>query len=171
MTLIQDELLDLVDASDRVIRQEWRSVVQAQKLNNFRAVNAFLKNKEGKLWIPLRSPHKRVFASCLDCSMGGHVGAGETYQEAFAREMQEELNLDVTALNVKFMGKFNSIEHGISCFTHVYEIEMDESPDYNPIDYVSYEWLSPAEVIAKIENGAPAKGDLIKFMKLLYLKQ
>lgn len=163
-----DELLDLVNEQDQVISQEWRSTVHKNKLNNFRSVNAFIKNSEGKLWIPLRSAHKRLFPSCLDFSMGGHVSAGEPYEEAFRRETQEELNIEINEVPFAQVGYFTPTRDGVSCFMHMYEIFIDTSPNYNPQDYVSFEWLSPEELLEKIEKGAPAKGDLSKIVHKLY---
>ena len=81
-----DEYLDLVDENDNVIGKEKRSIVYSKGLNNFRVVNLFIVNSEGKIWIPRRGPHKRIFPSALDMSMGGHVDSGETYEQAFKRE-------------------------------------------------------------------------------------
>lgn len=65
----------------------------AKGLSNFRVVNAFLVNPEGKLWIPKRTSDKRIFPDCLDVSMGGHVESGESYEQALERELAEELNI------------------------------------------------------------------------------
>ena len=88
-----EEILDLVSQEDIVIGQLPRSEVYNQKLSNFRAVTAFIINEQGQLWIPRRTKNKRIFPLCLDTSMGGHVEAGESYQQAFERELLEELNL------------------------------------------------------------------------------
>jgi isopentenyldiphosphate isomerase len=82
-----DELLDIVDQNDKVIGRKLRSEIYENKMSNFRVVNAFLINDNGQLWIPRRSANKRIFPSCLDTSMGGHVSSGETYEDAFKREL------------------------------------------------------------------------------------
>ena len=69
--LMDDEYLDLVNEKDEVIGKKLRSEVYAEGLSNFRVVNAFLVNSEGKLWLPRRGAHKRIFPLCLDMSMGG----------------------------------------------------------------------------------------------------
>src|SRR3990167_1715083 len=93
--VLSDEYLDLVDDNDIVIGKKKRSEVYAEHLSNFRVVNAFVINTKGELWIPRRAAHKRVFPLCLDMSMGGHVETGDSYEQAFARETREELNIDV----------------------------------------------------------------------------
>jgi isopentenyldiphosphate isomerase len=85
-----DEYLDLVNEKDEVVGKKLRSEVYAEGLSNFRVVNVFLRNFEGKLWIPRRTANKRIFPLCLDVSMGGHVESGESYEVAFKRELSEE---------------------------------------------------------------------------------
>ena len=52
MTTQTEEILDLVNENDEIIGNMPRSEVYAKNLNNFRVINCFIKNKEGKLWIP-----------------------------------------------------------------------------------------------------------------------
>lgn len=165
---MNDEYLDLVDASDKVIGKKLRSEVYRESLSNFRVVNAFVINSEGKLWVPLRSPKKRIFPSCLDMSMGGHVESGEDYDMSFKRELAEELRIDAEKIPCKFMGHLTPAE-GVSAFMQVYEIESDEAPNFNTDDFSEYYWLTPREVVKKIESGVPAKGDLVKLVRRFYL--
>ncbi|NLC31359.1 MAG: hypothetical protein GX765_04900 [Candidatus Moranbacteria bacterium] len=51
----------------------------------------------------------------------------------------------------------------------VYEIQMNESPDYNPDDFIEYFWLKPEDVLDKINRGEKAKGDLAKLIKIFYI--
>ena len=90
--MIHDELLDLVDSQDKVVGHVLRSKMWENRISNVRVVNAFLMNEKNELWIPKRTAHKKIFPSCLDFSVGGFVMSGETYQQAFERETQEELN-------------------------------------------------------------------------------
>lgn len=53
-----DEILDLVDKNDKVIGVLERSKVYAAGFNNFRAINCFISNNNGQIWIPRRTEHK-----------------------------------------------------------------------------------------------------------------
>jgi hypothetical protein len=41
------------------------------------------------------------------------------------------------------------------------------APSYNPEDFVSAEWLSPAELIQKLDSGTPAKTNLRETVAVL----
>lgn len=163
-----DELLDLVDEHDRVIGTGLRSDIYRERLNSFRVINAFLINSAGQLWIPRRSAAKRIFPMCLDMSVGGHVASGESYDEAFRRELLEELGLCLDTVEWRDLGHLTPREHGVSAFMHVYEIRSNISPEYNRDDFVEFFWMSPHKILERIEAGDIAKDDLPKLIKLIY---
>lgn len=163
-----DEYLDLVNEKDEVIGKKLRSEVYTEGLSNFRVVNVFLKNPEGKLWIPRRTATKRIFPLCLDVSMGGHVESGEGYDAGFKRELSEELNLDADKIEWKVLGNLTPTEHNVSAYMRVYEIETDSAPNFNPDDFTEYFWLSPTELFERIAQGDKTKGDLPKLVKIFY---
>lgn len=168
MNTPQEEVLDLVNEHDEVIDAMPRNEVYAKDLHNFRVINCFIKNSDGKLWIPRRQSHKRLFPNCLDVSCGGHVSSGETYEEAFQKEMMEELSIDIMTTPYTELGICTPHQDGTSAFMHVYEIESDIAPNYNPEDFTGYEWLTPREVLTKLELGDKSKEDLPKLIQKFY---
>ncbi len=163
-----DEFLDLVDQKDSVIGRERRSLVYAQRLSNFRVINAFIRNSKGELWIPRRTATKKMFPLCLDVSVGGHVESGETYEQAFKRETKEETNLDIDDVPYIFLGNLTPREHGVSAYQNVYEMKCSLAPNYNKDDFVEYFWIKPGELLERIEAGEKAKGDLPKLVRIFY---
>lgn len=163
-----DEYLDLVDENDNIIGQKKRSEIYAKNLFNFRVINAFLINSLGKLWIPRRTKSKKIYPLFLDMSLGGHVESGETYEQAFKRELKEELNLNITQISYNELGKLTPQGHGVSAFMKIYEIRYDKTPNYNKNDFIEYFWLYPYEVIHKLNNGDKGKSDLLKLINLFY---
>lgn len=167
-TRTMDEILDLVDENDVVIGQKKRSEIYSEGLSNFRVVNAFVVNKDGRMWIPRRTAHKKLNPLYLDFSVGGHVESGETYEETFRRETAEELNLDISKVEWIELGTMKPSTDGTLAFMKVYEIKMNKSPKYNTDDFVEYFWLTPGEFFEKLNRGDKSKYDLPKVIKNFY---
>ena len=169
-----DELLDIVNEYDQVIGQKWRSEIDAEDEGpdsplNIRSINAFIENDKGQLWIPRRTASKKRWPLALDMSISGCVSAGETYEQAFERETQEEVNLDTNKIDWKFIGHFSPYKDNVRSFMNVYKISMNEAPAYNPDDYCEFFWLSPQETMDRIKKGNELhKPGLPKLLRLLY---
>lgn len=157
---VNDELLDIVDQSDQVIGQKYRSEIYAQRSSDFRVINAFVVNSKNEVWIPRRAAHKKLFPRCLDASVGGHVTAGESYSCAFERELQEELNVMLSSVSHRLLAKLTPHEHGVSAYMQVYIILMDNDPEYNANDFESATWFAIDVLQQLIRQGEPTKGDL-----------
>ncbi|MDH2391438.1 NUDIX domain-containing protein [Streptomyces sp. HNM0663] len=87
-----DEILDVVDAADRVVGQAPRGEAYARGLRH-RCVFIQAKDAQGRVFVHRRTPGKLVFPSLYDMFVGGVVGAGESYGEAALREAEEELGV------------------------------------------------------------------------------
>lgn len=87
-----NELFDVVDADDKVLRVETRSVVHREKLMH-RAVHVFVFNSKGELYLQRRSMTKDSAPGKWVSSCSGHVDSGEDYDTAAARELGEEIGL------------------------------------------------------------------------------
>ena len=167
-TYTPDEFLDLVDENDNVIGKKRRSEVYAEHLSNFRVVNVFVVNSTGEIWIPCRSADKKIFPLCLDMSMGGHVESGESYEDTLKRETQEELNIDTDKAQVRLLGHLSPQKDGVSANMNVYEIKMDDAPNYNKSDFIEYFWLSPKALLERIARGDKTKSDLPTLVNIFY---
>jgi len=166
---MNEEFLDIVNQNDQVIDTLSRNEVYAKNLINFRAIDAFLINDQGQLWIPRRTKTKRVCPLTLDASMSGHVSAGESYDQAFVRELQEELNLDADSLKYTMIGSMTPHQHNTIGFLQVYTIHTNQEPDYNPDDFCEAFWLSPQELIEKLAAGDQGKDNLIIIMRHFFI--
>lgn len=164
---IHDELLDIVDSNDTIIGQKYRTELYTENASNFRVINALLINQERKVWIPRRSANKKLFPLCLDASVGGHVMAGETYDQAFMRELKEELNLELDVVKAMLLAKLTPTQHKVSAFMHVYIIETEDEPCYNTDDFISAAWYTIPHLQECIKQGEKTKGDLPILINLL----
>jgi 8-oxo-dGTP pyrophosphatase MutT (NUDIX family) len=59
-----------------------------------RTVGALLVDRQGRVLLGLRSPHKKAWPDHWD-SIGGKVEAGEAPEQAMIREVKEEVAVDV----------------------------------------------------------------------------
>jgi isopentenyldiphosphate isomerase len=164
-----DEYLDLVDEHDNVIGNKKRSEIYAEKLSNYRVINAFVMNSKGELWIPRRTANKKLYPLSLDISVGGHVATGENYEDALRREAYEELNINVDKFPKRLLGYLNPQNDNVSSFMKVYEIKMDTIPQYNKDDFVEYFYFTPHELYERLCFGESAKSDLLKLLMFFYL--
>lgn len=87
-----DELFDVVDEHDEVLKQETRDIVHRENLLH-RAVHMFVFNKRKELFLQKRSRLKDVHPGVWDSSAAGHLNAGEDYEPTAVRELEEELGI------------------------------------------------------------------------------
>jgi isopentenyl-diphosphate delta-isomerase len=167
------EILDLVDDEDRVIgrikRSDSRKLV-SERLGYIRATDMFIRNSVGKLWLPMRTPHKTIAPNGLDYSCGGHVSSGDDYDSTIEREIEEELKFTPNPQKLHFILKMPPLT--TPYFRAIYIYESDDTPDYNLDDFVGGEWMTPKELLDKLESGAPAKSSIKEtVLKLIELKK
>lgn len=86
------ELIDIVDESDRVTGRATRGEAYARGLRH-RVAFVLVRDGDDRIFVHRRTAEKRVFPSLYDMFVGGVVGAGETYDEAALREAEEELGV------------------------------------------------------------------------------
>lgn len=61
-----------------------------------RVVRVIVEDANGRLLLQLRASKLSVFPDCWDTAASGQVDAGETYTEAAARELREEVGIEAT---------------------------------------------------------------------------
>jgi len=92
-----DEVFDVVDEHDQVVRQENRDTVHREQLLH-RAVHVFVFNKRKELFLQKRSRLKDMHPGLWDSSAAGHLNAGEAYEPTAQRELAEELGIQTEDL-------------------------------------------------------------------------
>jgi len=89
---VGEEVFDVVNERDEVIRQETRSEVHRLGLMH-RAVHVLVFNQRGEIFLQKRSLKKDRQPGLWDSSASGHVESGEEYDDCAVRELREELGL------------------------------------------------------------------------------
>lgn len=68
-----------------------------------RAVLGLIINEEGNILLQRRSSTKKLWSNKWDITVGGHVISGEFGRQALIRECEEELGLNVSDDEIKFL--------------------------------------------------------------------
>ena len=102
-----EEMFDVVDEQDNVLKQEKRDVVHSNNLLH-RAVHVLVFNKRKELLLQKRSILKDKFPNVWDSSAAGHLDAGEDYESCVFRELNEELG--VTEVDIQKIAKLEPSE-------------------------------------------------------------
>jgi isopentenyldiphosphate isomerase len=87
-----DELVDVVDEEDRVVRRATRAEMRRANLLH-RAVYLLVLDANGNVFVHRRTTTKDVYPGYFDVTVGGVVAAGESYDVAARRELAEELGI------------------------------------------------------------------------------
>jgi isopentenyldiphosphate isomerase len=88
-----EETFDVVNEENRVVGRATRSQVHGNPSLLHRAAHVLVVNAAGEIFLQRRSRAKTVQPRKWDSSVGGHVNAGESYEAAAGREMEEELGI------------------------------------------------------------------------------
>jgi isopentenyldiphosphate isomerase len=90
--MIDLEELDVVDDGDRVLARASRTRVHDEYLIH-RSVMFFVLDEDDSVFVNQRSALKQIYPGYWSIAFGGHVQSGESYDEAVAREVEEETGL------------------------------------------------------------------------------
>ena len=145
---MSEEIFDVVDEEDRVIGRAARSDVHARGLLH-RAVNIFVFDDEGRLLLQLRSPAKDEFPSRYTSSASGHLAAGEDYDTAAARELEEELGLSTP---LTYVGKLPASPQTANEHSALYTTHAAGDLQHDPEEITRVEFLEPAQIARMIEQ-------------------
>lgn len=117
------ERLPVVDENNQIIDTKSREYVHEEKLPH-RSVMFFVKDEEGNILVTKRSDDKEFYPGYWSIVLGGHVKAGQTYEESLKREVEEEIG---TMGDHKNLGSFKKdIEEEME-FVELYEVRVSRS--------------------------------------------
>jgi isopentenyl-diphosphate Delta-isomerase len=142
------ELLYCVTPEDVVLGSVDRDTAHAKGALHRSGV-VFLRRSDGRILIQHRSPSKRIFPDCYDCSAAFHVTFGETYEQAAVRELGEETGVSAP---VHWVGKFTHHDPPEDQIVAVFTCESDTPIQANPTESVGSEFLTKTEVDAIVRS-------------------
>jgi len=148
------ELLDHVDADDRVIGTVARSQAHREGLWH-RAVHVIVWNSRGQILLQRRAASKASFPGFWDTSVGGHVGAGEGYLSTALREGAEELGISIDSSDLSLIGKhlFDEMDTDVE-WVESYGMSHEGPFHPDPAEVEKVEWFTLEAVEELIAAGA-----------------
>lgn len=143
-----DELFDVVDGDDRVTGQATRAEVHRQGLLH-RAVHVFVVNRHGELLLQKRSRFKDAHPGVWDSSVAGHLDAGEDYEPAALRELEEEMG--VRGVGIDEIGRIAPCENTGWEHVRLFLARWDGVPRFPSAEVEAAMWMKPEELQAWID--------------------
>ncbi|HKS35557.1 MAG TPA: NUDIX domain-containing protein [Verrucomicrobiae bacterium] len=135
-----EEIFDIVNERDEVIGRKPRSEIHRLELKH-RAVHVLVFNSKGELFLQKRSMKKDCFPGTWDSSASGHLDSGESYDACAARELKEELGLDV-ARTPERLFKIDACAGTGWEFVWVYRLQSDGPFTLHPEEIEDGDWFS-----------------------------
>ncbi len=147
-----DEILIQVTEDDNVLGPIPRKAVHGNPALIHRSVHVLVLGPDGGMLLQKRSLRKDTQPGKWDTSVGGHVGFGQTYEEAARREAEEELGIALGELLFLYPSRIrNSVEsENIHTFLHVSAGPF--RPEPGEIDELRF-W-SGEEILTALGTGA-----------------
>jgi len=160
---VADELLDVVDALDRVIGVATRGEIHARGLMH-RAVHILVFDGRGRVFLQKRSMAKDEQPGLWDTSAAGHVDSGEGYAECARRELAEELGIDAAAPSIEALFKLPAT--AVTGYEHcmVYRLVHDGALRLDPVEIEAGEWVEPADLDARVGAGDPSLTGVVRLL-------
>ncbi len=138
-----EELVDIVDDDDRVVRTVTRAEMRAQRLQH-RAVSIAVLGSDRRLLVHRRADDKDVWPGMWDLAAGGVVAAGETYAAAARRELAEELG--IAAGDVEDLGEGRFADEAVALIGRGYLTVHDGPFTFTDGEIAEVRWVTRREL-------------------------
>lgn len=156
------ELLDIINQADEVVGTASIDEIYADKLLH-RIVHVLIMSDTGDMALQLRSKQKSFCPGHWSTAVGGHVQAGESYEEAAIREFREELG---ASSPLTHLGKVEfASESGMKKFITVFSAVFNGPFTPNPEEVERVAFFSQAEITSMIERNEPFHPELLMLLK------
>ena len=142
------EYVDVVDEEDRVIGKASREECHTTgKIH--RVIHVLVVNSKGEVLLGKRTMDKKLYPG-MHQDIGGHVSAGETYEESAERELEEELGIKCKLERIADVKKrFRKDNENVRVFICRYGGPVK----FNKEDFTSAGFFSVGDIKEKLKKG------------------
>ena len=150
----EELLIQVSDDDGQILGAIARSRVHGNPDLIHRAVHILVLSPDGLLLLQKRSMQKDTQPGKWDTSVGGHVGFGQSYEEAALREAEEELGvqLDLRDLEYLYFSKIRNERESENIQTYLCRHAGPFAPHPDEVDAVRF-W-SRSEIQSTLGTGA-----------------
>ncbi|MFD6798097.1 NUDIX hydrolase [Streptomyces cyaneofuscatus] len=144
-----DELVERVDGQDRVLGVvvNRRQAIQEGWLH--RVAVTVCRDERGRILVHRRSEHLSRFPGLYEVTVGGGVHAGESYEQAAARELDEELGIRVLPRSLfTFINRSGLSPHWLG----VHEAVVPDAVVPDPDEVAWHGWLTEPELRSALQE-------------------
>jgi isopentenyldiphosphate isomerase len=159
---VSQELLDVVDAHDRIIEVRTRGEIHRLGLMH-RSVHILLFNGKGQLFIQKRSMSKDSNPGLWDSSAAGHVNSGEDYLACTIRELGEELGIS-GVLSMERLFSLPASESTAMEHCTVYRCVYDGPLTLQAEEIEEGAWISSSEMTRRVAKQDPTITGILKLI-------
>jgi 8-oxo-dGTP pyrophosphatase MutT (NUDIX family) len=125
---VGEEPVEIVDEDDRVIEiTSRRAVREGHRLH--RCTYVVVTDGDGRVYLHRRTDTKDVYAGMYDFTAGGVNGVGETYAQAAAREVAEELGVTAEPI-FRFLHRYDGPDG--TCWGGTFDVAWDGPVVWQP---------------------------------------
>lgn len=135
-----DEILDVVNENNEVIGQATRAEVKEKGLM-CRVSTVYLEDEQGRILVTQRSL-KCSYPLTFYAAAGGHLDAGETYEQGAIREAKEEIGVDI--YDLEYIGEFMGTKGKSFNRLFLAKYKGEFKPDANEVERL--EWMTLDEL-------------------------
>lgn len=143
------EYIDIVDENNN-LTGEIKEKTKAHEDGNFhRTAHIWIINDKNELLLQKRSASKKSYPNYWDISGAGHIRTGETVVEGAIRELKEELGVEATENDLKYISTIEYRNPKNMEFEYVYLLKCNkkveeytfEDEEVSEVKYVYFEEL------------------------------
>jgi isopentenyldiphosphate isomerase len=150
-----NELIRCFNEQGEEIEPHTRLEVHALPLKYWHATTAIhVVNKKGELLCSKRSLKLDQKPGCWQTCFGGHVNAGQTYEEGALKELKEESGIEASLNELIYIDDYKSLEnkHFGKAFTYILEGGL-ENINFTDGEVTEVKWIDMAKAWQeKLEN-------------------
>jgi isopentenyl-diphosphate Delta-isomerase len=168
---MSDIPIQIVDENDEPVGAASKDEAQRVGLIH-RIARIMVEDEAGNVLIQRRKADKKLYPNCWDNSAAGHVDAGETYEVAARRELEEEIGIEgydlVEVDHYRTHGSFEGRQ--LNRFNKLYKavVPKDVTFRLQADEVAAVKWITRQELAELVTHKEQVTDGLIEAVEHLY---